>query len=382
MNKKIFSTVMFGFAVASAYAETSVTANDLAFKISGATEVKAYVDDAFASGDLSHRYETVLDLFLDVQLNDKWSAYAGVEAKTQSEQPTLLYNGAWLKYQHNDNLFVKAGDLSHYEGQFVAYYGYDFPYDWDAGMKAHDIRGFELNWNGLLLAAGFGRGGNDKSCPVDYKKTDPLKENCETKKSYDVHAAYELNYAGQHLRPYAHYKSFQTAEHNELHAGVEASLAFGGFSFRTVYGFHADYLMDDGDAKENFDATSTAHSLLVEPVFEMGMFKIKTSFFYAFLNNDDDGRNEIENDVPEYMFAYAEPMFRFAEILAIGLPVEFHTNTLDSDKDLNTINVGGRIYFGPAKKLHITAFGLLGIPMGENKNDETLKLGLETIFSF
>lgn len=381
MNMKKISAIAFGLAVAAS-AQTTVTANDMALKISGVTEVKAYVDDAFASGPLTHRYETVLDLFFDVQLSDKWSGFVGLEAKTQGEQPTLLYNGAFIKYQHNKDLLVKAGDLSHYEGKFISYYNYDFPYDWDAGMKAHDIRGLELNWNGLMLAAGFGRGGNDKSCPVDYKDTDPKKENCEVKKSYDLHAAYEFNYAGQHLRPYAHYKSFQTAEHNELHAGVDAGLTLGGFTFRAVYGFHADYLMDDGDVKEGFDATSTAHSLLVEPNFEVGMFKIKTSFFYAFLDNDDAGRNEIENDVPEYMFAYAEPTFKFAEFIKIGLPVEYHTNSLDDDADLSTVDFGGRIYIAPVEKLNITAFGMVGIPVGDNKNDETLKLGLETVFNF
>lgn len=372
-------TVALGLA-AAAFAQNS--ANDMALKISGKTEIKGYIDDAFASGALKHRYETVFDLDFHAKLNDVWSAYVGLEAKNQTASPTPIYNGAWVKYQPKNNLYVKLGDLSFYEGQFISYYGYDFPYDWDAGMKAHDIRGMEFNWDGLSLSMGFGRGGNDKSCSIDYKETDPNKENCETGKSYDLHAAYEFTYGGQHLRPYAHYKSFQTAQHNELHAGVDAGITLGGFTFRTVYGFHADYLMDDSDVKDGFDATSTAHSILVEPNFEVRMFKIKTSFFYAYLNNDDAGRNEIENDVPEYMFAYAEPSFKFAEFIKVGIPVEYHTNSLDDDANLETINVGGRIYFAPVEKLNITAFGLLGFPVGDNDGDESLKLGLETVFNF
>ena len=342
-------------------------------KYNGEVEFDAYTGNVWAEDDLNHSYASTFDLNFEVKFNEKWSAFVGLEADDETTDPTAIYNGAYIQYQPTDFFAVKLGDLTFSEGAFVAYYDYDDPADNAAGMKEHDIRGLEIDLAGFILGVGFGRGDNDWA-------------DEEGAKVYDVHAAYEFDYAGQHLRPYVDYKSFQTTQHNELHAGVEAGLSLGGFGFRAVYGFHADYLGDDGDVVEGQDWTSTAHAFLVEPTFEVGMFDIKTTAFYAFIDRGDAAEDvsDLDNgEIPEYFFVYAEPAFKLAEFIKFGIPVEYHTHTLDDDNETAaTFDVGGRIYITPVENLEITAFGMVDVAVQDNEDDDALRFGLETVFSF
>ena len=190
-------------------------------KYNGEVEFDAYTGNVWAEDDLNHSYASTFDLNFEVKFNEKWSAFVGLEADGETTDPAAIYNGAYIQYQPADFFAVKLGDLTFSEGAFVAYYDYDDPADNAAGMKEHDIRGLEIDLAGFILGVGFGRGDNDWA-------------DEEGAKVYDVHAAYEFDYAGQHLRPYVDYKSFQTTQHNELHAGVEADLSLGGFGFRAV----------------------------------------------------------------------------------------------------------------------------------------------------
>lgn len=342
-------------------------------KYNGEVEFDAYTGNVWAEDDLNHSYASTFDLNFEVKFNEKWSAFVGLEADGETTDPAAIYNGAYVQYQPADFFAVKLGDLTFSEGAFVAYYDYDDPADNAAGMKEHDIRGLEIDLAGFILGVGFGRGDNDWA-------------DEEGAKVYDVHAAYEFDYAGQHLRPYVDYKSFQTTQHNELHAGVEAGLSLGGFGFRAVYGFHADYLMDDGDVVENQDWTSTAHAFLVEPTFEVGMFDIKTTAFYAIVDRGDaaEDASDLDNgEIPEYFFVYAEPAFKLAEFIKVGIPVEYHTHTLDDDDDTAaTFDVGARVYITPVENLEITAFGMVDVAVQDNEDDNALRFGLETVYSF
>ena len=340
-------------------------------KYGGEVEFDVYTGNVWAEDDLNHSYASTFDLNFEVKFNEKWSAFVGLEADGETTDPAAIYNGAYVQYQPADFFAVKLGDLTFSEGAFVAYYGYDDPADNAAGMKEHDIRGLEIDLAGFILGVGFGRGDNDWA-------------DEEGAKVYDVHAAYEFDYAGQHLRPYVDYKSFQTTQHNELHAGVEAGLSIGGFGFRAVYGFHADYLMDDGDVVEGQDWTSTAHAFLVEPSFEVGMFDIKTSAFYAVIDRGDAVESDLDNgEIPEYFFVYGEPAFKFAEFIKVGIPVEYHTNTLDDDDDTAaTFDVGARVYISPVENLEFTAFGMVDVAVQDNEDDNALRFGLETVYSF
>jgi hypothetical protein len=342
-------------------------------KYNGEVEFDAYTGNVWAEDDLNHSYASTFDLNFEVKFNEKWSAFVGLEADGETTDPGAIYNGAYVQYQPADFFAVKLGDLTFSEGAFVAYYDYDDPADNAVGMKEHDIRGLEIDLAGFILGVGFGRGDNDWA-------------DEEGAKVYDVHAAYEFDYAGQHLRPYVDYKSFQTTQHNELHAGVEAGLSLGGFGFRAVYGFHADYLGDDGDVVDGQDWTSTAHAFLVEPTFEVGMFDIKTTAFYAIVDRGDaaEDASDLDNgEIPEYFFVYAEPAFKLAEFIKLGIPVEYHTNTMDDDDDsAATFDVGARAYITPVENLEIMAFGMVAIPVQDNEDDTALRFGLETVFSF
>lgn len=356
---------------ASMSEETS--AANMEVKFSGEVEFDAYTGDVLNDEDLNHSYASTFDLNVEVKFNEKWSAFVGLEADGETDSPAAVYNGAYVQYQPADFFAVKLGDLTFSEGAFNAYYGYDDPADNATGMKEHDIRGLEIDLAGLVLGFGFGRGDNDFA-------------DDEGAKVYDIHAAYDFDIAGQHLRPFVDYKSFQTAQHNEFHAGVEAGLNIGGFGFRAVYGFHADYLMDDGDVVDGQDWTSTAHAFLVEPTFEVGMFDIKTTAFYAIIDRGDaaEDASDLDNgEIPEYFFVYAEPAFKLAEFIKFGIPVEYHTNTMDDDDDsAATFNVGARAYITPVENLEITAFGMVDIPVQDNEDDTALHFGLETVFSF
>ena len=181
-----------------------------------------------------------------------------------------------------------------------------------------------------------------------------------------------------------------------------------------MYGFHADYLLDDEDVFPNTDLTSTAHAILAEPAFDVAMFQIKTAIFFAIISerdypnvaqqtadaqadNDPEDNNpapapagvnrgwaEVTGEIPEYFFVYAEPALKVGGFMKFGIPVEFHTNTLDSDNDDNTktIDVGGRLYLTPVENLDITAFGMVDIPVGDNDDDVGLRFGAETVFNF
>ena len=352
--------------------ETTSAAN-MEVKFSGEVEFDAYTGDVLNDDDLNHSYASTFDLNVEVKFNEKWSAFVGLEADGETDSPAAVYNGAYVQYQPADFFAVKLGDLTFSEGAFNAYYGYDDPADNAAGMKEHDIRGLEIDLAGLVLGFGFGRGDNDFA-------------DDDGAKVYDIHAAYDFDIAGQHLRPFVDYKSFQTAQHNELHAGVEAGLNIGGFGFRAVYGFHADYLGDDGDVVEGQDWTSTAHAFLVEPTFEVGMFDIKTTAFYAIVDRGDatEDASDLDNgEIPEYFFVYAEPAFKLAEFIKLGIPVEYHTNTMDDDDDsAATFDVGARAYITPVENLEIMAFGMVDIPVQDNEDDTALRFGLETVFSF
>ena len=349
------------------------SAANMEVKFSGEVEFDAYTGDVLNDEDLNHSYASTFDLNFEVKFNEKWSAFVGLEADGETDSPAAVYNGAYVQYQPADFFAVKLGDLTFSEGAFVAYYGYDDPADNAAGMKEHDIRGLEIDLAGLVLGFGFGRGDNDYA-------------DDEGAKVYDIHAAYDFDIAGQHLRPFVDYKSFQTAQHNEFHAGVEAGLNIGGFGFRAVYGFHADYLGDDGDVVDGQDWTSTAHAFLVEPTFEVGMFDIKTTAFYAIVDRgdaDEDASDLDNGEIPEYFFVYAEPAFKLAEFIKVGIPVEYHTHTLDdNDKTATTFDVGGRIYITPVENLEITAFGMVDVAVRDNKDDDALRFGLETVYSF
>ena len=110
-------------------------------KFGGEVEFDAYTGNVWVDDDLNHSYASTFDLNFEIQFNEKWSAFVGLEADDETTDPPAMYNGAYIQYQPAEFFAVKAGDLTFSEGAFVAYYDYDDPADNAAGMKEHDIRG-------------------------------------------------------------------------------------------------------------------------------------------------------------------------------------------------------------------------------------------------
>jgi hypothetical protein len=374
MKTRLTSNLLFGLAAASILAipafaqEAEAASKGPEVKFSGEVEFDAYTGDVVNDDKKSHEYASTFDLNVDVKFNEKWSASVQLEADGETTDPAAIYNGAFVQYAPNDKFAVKFGDLTFSEGAFLNFYGYDDPADNAAGMAEYDIRGFEIDFNGLVFGLGFGRGDNDNQICVEEEG----EEKC-VGVAYDLHLAYELGLGEHVLRPFFDYKSYQEAKHNELHTGLDANLKFDAFTFHFVYGAHIDALGEK--------TPKATHALLFEPALDLGTFNVKASVLYAIF--DDKHPTVHGEEIPEYFFVYGEPGVKINDAIALGLPLEFHTNTLDKDDDLSTFNVGVRAYFTPVEGLEVTGFAKLDIPVGDDAGDDTgLGFGLETVFAF
>ena len=374
MKTRLTSNLLFGLAAASILAvpalaqEAEAASKGPEVKFSGEVELDAYTGDVINDDKQSHSYASTFDLNVDVKLNEKWSASVQLEADGETTDPTAIYNGAFVQYTHSDKFAVKFGDLTFSEGAFLNFYDYDDPADNAAGMTEHDIRGFEIDYNGLVFGLGFGRGDNDNQVCVE----EDGEEKC-VGVAYDLHLAYELGLGEHVLRPFVDYKSYQEAEHNELHAGLDANLKFDAFTFHFVYGAHVDALGEK--------TPKATHALLFEPALDLGTFNVKASVLYAIF--DDKNPTVHGEEIPEYFFVYGEPGVKINDAIALGLPLEYHTHTKDKDDDISTFNVGVRAYFTPVEGLEVTGFAKLDIPVGDDAGDDTgLYFGLETVFAF
>ncbi|SHM25043.1 hypothetical protein [Fibrobacter sp. UWB7] len=374
MKTRLTSNLLFGLAAASILAvpalaqEAEAASKGPEVKFSGEVEFDAYTGDVVNEDKKSHNYASTFDLNVDVKFNEKWSASAQLEADGETTDPGAIYNGAFVQYSPNEKFAVKFGDLTFSEGAFLNFYGYDDPADNAAGMAEHDIRGFEIDFNGLVFGLGFGRGDNDNQICVEEEG----EEKCVSV-AYDLHLAYELGLGEHVLRPFFDYKSYQEAKHNELHTGLDANLKFDAFTFHFVYGAHIDALGEK--------TPKATHALLFEPALDLGTFNVKASVLYAIFN--DKNPTVHGEEIPEYFFVYGEPGVKINDAIALGLPLEFHTNSVDKDDDISTFNVGVRAYFTPVEGLEVTGFAKLDIPVGDDAGDDTgLYFGLETVFAF
>ena len=337
-------------------------------KFSGEVEFDAYTGDVINEDFKSHSYASTFDLNVDVKFNEKWSASVQLEADGETTDPGAIFNGAFVQYAPSDKFAVKFGDLTFSEGAFVNYYDYDDPADNAAGMAEHDIRGVEVDYNGLVFGLGFGRGDNDNKICVE----EDGEETC-VGVAYDLHLAYELGFGESTLRPYFDYKSYQEPKHNEMHLGLDANLKFDAFALHFVYGLHADALGEK--------TPKATHAILAEPSLDLGTFNIKATVFFAAI--DKKAPTTHDGEIPEYFFVYGEPGVRIAEPFALGLPIEYHTRSTNKDDKLSTFDIGLRAYATPVEGLEITGFAMIDVPVGKNAGDDTaLRFGLETVFAF
>lgn len=383
MNNKVLTTALaFGLAASAAFAaEEEEKAGGPTFKVSGEVEFDAYADWVPGADDpdsrLGHSFASTFDLLFEVQFNEKWSAEAAISADDDGTAPGFAYDGAFIQYAHSDNLVIRGGDLTFSEGAF-RYYGYDDPADDAIGMTEQDIRGVEAEIMGIYVGLGFTRGdGENEEC---YEE-EGVEVCPEGSYAYNLHLAYELGVAGHSIRPWIDYKSYQEADHNQFRAGVTAGLVFGeNVTIQLAYGLYYDYLASDEDKTSVMN-----HAFAVEPEATFGPVFVKAAFYYAIIDDDGELQNPDMNSNPEYMFVYVEPGYTFNDLLSVGVAVEYHTNTLDSDEELSTFDVGPRVYFTPVEGLEITGFILADIKLGDDWGDDddaSVQFGVETVFAF
>lgn len=391
-HSAIISALVLGLASASAFAQTAPAADSegkksMEFKVSGQAEFDTYArwkNDS--KQDLYHRFWSTVDVDFMVKFNDQWSAQVEIEADAGESSPYLHYNGAFVQYRKNENLAFKLGDMTYSEGAFN-YYDYDDPAINAAGMAEHDVRGIELDFYGLQFALGFTRNACDYLCGQQLENMDGTPIVCA---GYDIHAAYQFNFAGQKLRPFVHYHNWQHGTQNEFHAGLDAALEFGPFALHAVYGLHKD------DIGKTWPRST--HAFLAEPSFKMANVSLKAGLFYAWFEKDLELDATIHgSEIPEYLFAYGEGDYKLNDMFTVGLLCEFHTNSINLYTDLGSLNFGSRLYVTPVEGLDITTFATAILPLGHDwekqgheKNvstenygeDVNLKFGVEAVFKF
>lgn len=166
---------------------------------------------------------------------------------------------------------------------------------------------------------------------------------------------------------------------------IQAGLQYTG-SFGEMLSMKADvgYLGIAGEERSN------VITLLAEPSVSMGQFSVAGSFYYMM---DSDSINDqialasaLVGEDPEYlfglgdeMFAYVEPGYSFNDVIAAGLPLEYHAGLLD-DEDDNSFWVVPTLYVYPTDGVEWWIWGQVVVPQGEG--DNAYGLGSEIIVNF
>ena len=168
------------------------------FKVSGSADIEADVLTYTEDKRFAHTFSSTFDLNFDVKFNDNWSAFVGIEADGLEAYPDFYLNGAYVQYK-NSLLAVKLGDMTYAEGAFH-YYRYDDATYYAAGMKEQSMRGVELSMFGIQAAVGFSANENTLSF-ANYTGDQDVY-------AFFAHLAYDLEFAGQKMRPYVNYKGY------------------------------------------------------------------------------------------------------------------------------------------------------------------------------
>ena len=350
------------------------------FKVSGSADIEADVLTYTEDKRFAHTFSSTFDLNFDVKFNDNWSAFVGIEADGLEAYPDFYLNGAYVQYK-NSLLAVKLGDMTYAEGAFH-YYRYDDATYYAAGMKEQSMRGVELSMFGIQAAVGFSANENTLSF-ANYTGDQDVY-------AFFAHLAYDLEFAGQKMRPYVNYKGYDLDTRdgktiNKFRAGM-----FMDLSFLNLLDIHAGYGFFDDVVTKSEPVVS--HTFLIEPTISKGIFSLTGSVFYALLAENVDRATGI--DLPERFYIYAEPAIQFLNELKVGVMGEYHTNSLDDDRTENEFAyLGPKIYFTPSKFITMQLFGAVILPLGDGDGNGTIinftqdddflfDMGAELIFNF
>lgn len=343
--------------------------------LAGRVEFDAFVPNWNRKGSMPHDFVSVLDLDVKVAYDEHWSAEVEMEGAERIAYPYVYFNGAYVKYRNGD-AYVKVGDMPYTEGA-VTYHRYDNGTAFAAGMKQQNMRGLEGGFAGAVLGIGLSAEEKDSMTIMGAEVKD---EN-----AYFVHAAYDLEIAGQKIRPYFNYKGYDKGDYNSIRVGVNAELVFGNVKVHATYG-----LLDDCAFKGE---PVVSHSFLLEPTLDLGKFSIKGSAYFAYLA--DNVKRATVIDMPEFYYVHAEPSFLVTSAFKAAVMGEYHSNTLDRRNIQNSFAyVGPKLYFNPNKFISLDVYGAAVLPIGDTadstgtvvkftKDDKVLfDAGAEAVFTF
>lgn len=321
--------------------------------------------DNTEDSDIIHNYTSTFKLKVHTQFNEKWSAEAKLNADGDGTLPRAVYDGAFVQYKLNHLFAYKFGDLTYSEGAFN-YYDYDDTGKFAAGLRDRNIRGTEIKFWNMMLGVGFKRG-------LVAINEDGFEVIEEDSRAYIVHFGADIPFGRHSFRSYINYESEQASEANSLRSGMILKLDFSPlFKMQAVHASYTDVL------RKKYPIVSQA--ITFEPEFNLGMFNLKGTFYYAFLH--DNLEKATPTELPEYMFAYLEPGLALSKSITFGIPVEYHTMALDSDADLEQIFVGPRLCLNPTDKLSIKSLMRMAFPIGDNYTNDDMYLGGEVEIAF
>ena len=152
-------------------------------------------------------------------------------------------------------------------------------------------------------------------------------------------------------------------EDTDMNAGVTGVIPAGPAEIKFDFGY-----ITQGD--------STGMNLLIEPSVGFGDASVAASFFMKLTDES------IAQDIGEDMFFYIEPGYAFNDMIAAGLPLEYHDTDMDADNDAS-FWVVPTLYIYPAEGLEWWLWGGAINPLTDDDDAEmALSAGSEIIFSF
>lgn len=343
----------------SGFGISSLWAADVSFSGFFDGDVAGYYNADTTDGNMVLQANHELDLTASVKLNEKVSVdlYA-TSYTTGSTGGTVPAQGSdaekrWTGFAYDGfvataavtpDFTFKFGDLTYSSGQFN-YYGYKRTNTYAVTMKDRGFRGAEVDFAGLSLAAG-----------------------ADSKYGYGAYAAYTLGIAESSVKPFFSYAADQAADSSSMRGGLDATLVFGPHKIKLAGGV----LKDKG--------SELSSTVAVEPILSFGSVSLAATAFVAILDDEDP----TATNVPERMFFYVEPGYAFGPKFSVGLPLEYHTMSLDSDASLEEIWAVPTAYFALADGFNFSIWAQGSLRTGSDieNTDPYFGLGSEAILTF
>lgn len=171
-------------------------------------------------------------------------------------------------------------------------------------------------------------------------------------------------------------EGFETS--GRLYTGLELNAALGeALALKFDLGYR-NVPIDRDTAKTR----AGAYTLLFEPTFTAGDFSTALSV-YTFIDPDTSGANPVGDE----FYAYVEPGYAFSDAFAVGLPLEIHTEEMDSFAETGSFWAVPTFYIYPADGVEWWLWGQAAVPLSDKDpageaREQGWALGSEIIIEF